>query len=103
MADQRKMLLALLGDDRLSDRERSAFEDMSSGLSLSPRSSLTKAQHEWVEKRFRQLELDTESLNLHSSGLVPEGRVHGVAQVKFPWEVEGGMARPLDPPGRRKK
>ncbi len=103
MADQRKMLLALLGDDRLNDKERAAFEDMSSGLSLAPKSKLSKAQYDWVERRFRQLELDTESMNLHSSGLVPEGRVHGVAKVTFPWENGGPMSRPLDPPGRKKR
>lgn len=104
MADQRQMLIALLGDDRLQDRERTAFEDMSSGLQLSPKASLTKAQFEWAERRFRELELDANvSLNLHSEGRAPEGRVHGVAPVVFPWEKGGPMLRPLDPPGRKKK
>lgn len=104
MADQRQMLIALLGDDRLQDSERTAFVDMSSGLELSPRAKLTKLQFDWVERRFRELELDAnESLNLHSEGRVPEGRVHGVPKVVFPWEKGGPMTRPLDPPGRKKK
>jgi hypothetical protein len=103
MADQRQMLIALLGDDRLQDKERTAFEDMSSGLELSPKAKLTKAQFDWVERRFRELELDAgESLNLHSEGRVPDGRIHGVAPVVFPWENGGPMSRPLGPPGRKK-
>jgi hypothetical protein len=104
MADQRQMLIALLGDDRLQDKERTAFEDMSSGLQLSPKARLSRAQLDWVERRFRDLELDANvSLNLHSEGRVPEGRIHGVPPVVFPWEREGGLKRPLDPPGRKKK
>lgn len=105
MADERKMLIALLGDDRLSDREREAFDDMSSALSLSPSRKLTKAQSDWVERRFRQLELDADVfMNLHSEGKVPEGRTHGVAPVRFPWQREDGTLNlPKDPPGRVKK
>lgn len=104
MADQRQMLITLLGDDRLQDKERTAFEDMSSGLQLSPTARLTKPQFDWVERRFRQLELDADvSLNLHSEGRVPDGRLHGVPPVIFPWEKEGGTKRPLAPPGRKKK
>ncbi len=104
MADERKMLVALLGDERLSDREREAFDDMSSRLSLSPKAALTKAQFEWVERRFRQLELDADvALNLHSEGKVPSGRTHGVPPVVFPWEKDGKRVLPLDPPGRPRK
>lgn len=105
MADEKKMLLALLADERLSDKERESFDDMSSALSLSPKRRLTKAQFEWVERRFRQLELDANvSLNLHSEGKVPDGRIHGVAPVRFPWQREDGtMNLPKDPPGRVRK
>lgn len=105
MAEERKMLLALLGDDRLSDREREAFDDMSSAMSLSPSRKLTKAQFDWVERRFRQLELDSDvALNLHSEGKVPEGRTHGVPPVRFPWQkADGSLDLPKDPPGRKKK
>ncbi len=101
MADQRQMLVTLLGDDRLQDKERTAFEDMSSGLQLSPTAKLTRAQFDRVERRFRELELDAnESLNLHSEGRVPSGRMHGVPPVVFPWEKDPG-SKPTKPPGRK--
>ncbi len=101
MADERKMLLALLQDERLTDTERTAFEDMSSNLTLRPSAKLSQKQFAWVDKRFQELELDVGSQNLHSSGLVPEGRTHGVPPVVFPWQ-DGRMARPLKPPSRKK-
>ncbi len=98
------MLIALLADDRLSDREREAFEDMSSRLQLSPRAVLTKAQAEWVERRHLQLGLPEEAANLFSSGLVPEGRTHGVPPVRFPWQNQDGTnSLPKEPPGRKKQ
>lgn len=101
MADQKQMLLALLGDDRLQDRERTAFEDMASQLELGKSARLSKAQFDWVERRFRELELDAGgSLNLHSEGRVPRGLMPGAKPVVFPWE-EGGAGRPLKPPGRK--
>jgi len=95
------MLIALLADDRLLDKERAAFEDMASRIELSPSTKLSKAQYEWAERRFRELELDAdESLNLHSEGRVPRGLMPGAKPVVFPWEREGAR-RPLKPPGRK--
>lgn len=102
MVDERKMLLALLGDERLTDTERTAFEDMSSSLTLRPSAKLTPKQFAWVDRRFQELELDVGSQNLYSSGLVPEGRTHGVKPVVFPWQ-DGRMAKPLRPPRPPKK
>lgn len=103
MADERSMLAALLADDRLEDKERTAFEDMSSFLNLSPKSKLKRAQYEWAERRFRELELDANvTLNLHSSGKVPEGRSPGIAKVTFPWQrPDGTYDLPKKPPHRR--
>jgi hypothetical protein len=97
MATDSQMLRMLLDDERLSDDERSSFEDMD--RQLSNKGSLTRKQHQWVESRYKQLGLDAQepSENLVSSGKVKKG---GKSDVTLPWEVPG-YVKPLKPPGRR--
>jgi len=102
VASERGMLLALLEDERLDAKERTAFEDMSNFLQLKPRAALSKKQADWVSRRFEQLDLTAPAENLHSAGLVPEGRTHGVPPVVFPWQ-DGRMEKPLKPPRRPRK
>lgn len=75
-----------LGDDTLSDRERSVFEDMSDRLDRGFISCLSKAQRAWVEDALRRIvPLD--------SKLVPVGR-----PVVTPAVL---LNLPKKPPGRK--
>jgi len=89
------MLKALLDTERLNDVERAAFTDMLGWLEDHEEARLTMKRREWVEGRFEALELDAEtgSQNLVSSGAVPRGREVAMAPVLH--------NRPLSPPGRR--
>lgn len=70
-----QILKALLADDRLNEVERKAFADMFERIDIGVRSGLTKPQREWADRRYKELELEDEagSVNLHSSGIVPQG------------------------------
>lgn len=97
MATDSQMLRMLLEDERLTDGERSSFEDMD--RQLSNKGALTRKQHQWVESRYKQLGLDAQepSENLSSSGKVKGG---GKSDVVLPWEAPG-YVKALKPPGRK--
>ena len=87
-----EMLQALLRDDRLTDKERGAFEGML--RTLSGGGKLSPAQRDWASDKFKKLELDTHvEGDLVSSGKVPRGK-----EIRLPFE---DMPRPLKPPGRK--
>lgn len=96
------MLRALLADERTSARpeEEDAFRDMLGRLG---QYGLSRPQRDWVEGRFRELELDAGegALNLHSAGLVPQGvperRAPGGGRLPLEFER---MPLPKRPPGR---
>lgn len=86
------MLQILLDDDRLTDKEKGAFEGML--RSLFNGGKLSVAQRDWAADRFKKLELDTAvEGDLVSSGKVPRGK-----EIRLPFE---DMPRPLKPPGRK--
>lgn len=90
------MLRVLMASGRLSDVEERAFSDMLEKLKNGRRGELYPDQRSWAEGRYKALELDAEepSLNLVSSGVVPET----MSRVKHDFEM---MPRPKAPPGRR--
>lgn len=86
------MLEALCNHEGLSDEESPAFLDMRrrarAGFPLS------KAQREWVERRYFVYELDAEE---PSENLVSSGAVRKTSSVVLPYEK---LYRPLRPPGK---
>ncbi len=98
MASEREMLENLLGDERVEGNERKAFQDMLDGLD--PGRKLSFKQHKWVQGRWERLDLGVgESMNLHSSGRVPDADPFNPNAVTLPWE-RPGYEKPLKPPGR---
>lgn len=91
------MLEALLGNEKLTDEERTAFGDMRRKIRLGYATILTKPQKEWVERRYLALELDADepSENLFSKGAVPKGNANG-PPLAFETQY-----KPLKPPGRK--
>lgn len=86
------MLQALIRDDRLTEKERGAFDGML--RSIASGTKLSSIQRDWFRDSYRKYELDANtSENLVSSGAVPRGK-----ETKFPFE---SMTRPLKPPGRK--
>jgi hypothetical protein len=68
---------------------------------------LSPSQLEWVERRFRDLELDADdgSANLWSSGKVPRGVADKTARQLETGKVKIGgkefaLSKPTRPPGR---
>jgi hypothetical protein len=101
MASEKEMLQALLADERLGDEEREAFQSMVSPLELSPKAKLSEKQRAWVVSRYEKLDLGAESsLNLHSSGKLPE-KPPGVKSTLLPWE-KPGYQKPLSPPVKKR-
>lgn len=93
-ASDRDMLEALLEDpDRLGPNEENAFLDMLDRLCRGQQIGLTPAQRDWVERRYKRLELDAEegAQNWVSSGKVEK------TNVVLPYE---NLPRPKGPPGR---
>ena len=102
MASEKEMLQALLADERLGDEEREAFQGMVSPLELSPRAKLSEKQRAWVVSRYEKLDLGAESsLNLHSSGKVPDKPANMKSTVLLPWE-KPGYQKALSPPVKKK-
>jgi hypothetical protein len=102
MASEKEMLKALLADERLNDEEREAFSSMISPLELSPRSKLTEKQRAWVVSRYEKLDLGAESsLNLHSSGKIPEKPAGMKSTTLLPWE-KPGYQKVLSPPVKKR-
>jgi hypothetical protein len=86
------VLAALLRDDRLTDKERGAFDGMLRNIRSGGK--LSVIQRDWAKDVFDRLELDAEvTANLVSSGMVPRGK-----EVHLPYE---DMPKPLKPPGRK--
>ena len=99
MAADSEMLEDLLEDQRVEGNERKAFRDMLDGLL--PGRMLTFKQRKWVQGRWERLELGVgESMNLHSSGRVPDADPSSPNAVTLPWE-RPGYSKPLKPPGRK--
>ncbi len=98
LSSDASMLDSLLKDERLDETEREAFEDMSGLVSRGVK--LSKKQKDWIERRWRGLELDAEegSANLYSSGKVDKT---GGDKVQLPWE-KPGYVKVLKPPSRQK-
>jgi hypothetical protein len=97
MASEIEMLDALLEDERVSEKEQKAFEDMKNYLAAYPKRKLSEKQRKWVESRFEGLDLGAaESLNLVSSGKVPK-ESYIKDSVTFPWE-KPEYKKPLKPP-----
>lgn len=71
----REMLMVLLEEDRLDERERSAFTDMFTKLDTGVYVSLTKPQAMYVDDFYKKFDLASKegSQNLWSSGKVPVG------------------------------
>ena len=92
------MLISLLDDDRLEERERDAFSDMLTKLQKGIIETLSIPQRQWVEDYYRKLEkVDEEgSLNLWSNKKVPIG-------IKTSEHHFESMARPEKPPGVKKE
>ena len=98
MASEQEMLEDLLDDERVEGNERKAFKNMLGRLG--PGRILSQKQRKWVQGRWERLDLGVgESLNLHSSGQVPDANPHSPNAVKFPWD-KPGYKKPLKPPGR---
>jgi len=97
MASEVEMIDALLEDERLSEKEKDAFEDMKKFLAANKHRKLSEKQRKWVESKFEQFDLGAgESLNLFSSGKVPK-KSYTKGSVTFPWE-KPGYKKPLKPP-----
>jgi hypothetical protein len=91
LSDQ-EMLQALLRDDKLTEKERGAFDGMLRTVSSGKK--LTDTQRNWARDVFVKLELDADvGGSLFSSGMVPRGK-----EIRLPFE---DMPRPLKPPGRK--
>lgn len=93
--NEEAMLMSLLKNkEKLTDRERSAFERMEHDLRTGRYTRLSTAQKDWVEGVYLRLELDAEEAeNLVSSGSVPLGRPVLTAEVL--------KNLPKAPPGRK--
>jgi hypothetical protein len=101
MATEKEMLTELIHDNRLSDDDQKAFQSMLEYLDSGGRKRLSRKQHEWVAEKHKRLELTVESsLNLHSSGKVPDGVPKGKTLTTLPWE-QPGYNKPLRPPGKK--
>lgn len=90
------ILSALVADDRLTERERPAFENMQENITSGRYDTLTGPQRDWAERRYLELHLDADeaSANLHSNKLVPQGIPNPNARH---YEK---LDRPMKPPGR---
>lgn len=88
-------LEVLLTDDRLPEKERTAFQNMLDLLNGGKIRYLSADQRKWVDDYYKRYEKDAEegSLNLHSRKLVPQG----IVMPKRHYET---MDRPTKPPGR---
>ena len=97
MANEAEMIIALLGDERLSEKEQKAFKDMEDFLAANKHRKLSNKQYKWIEAKFEQLDLGSgESLNLFSTGQVPKGS-YTKSSVTLPWE-KPGYKKLLKPP-----
>lgn len=101
MTDELQMLNALLGDDRITEEDREAFEGMKKRLVRDSKNRLTRPQRQWAEDVYKRLELDAGegSKNLFSSGKV-KADPKAKGGVVFPWE-KPDYVKPLKPPGRK--
>jgi hypothetical protein len=98
MVSDQDMLEDLLDDERVEGSERKAFQSMLDDLR--PGGFLSRKQRKWVQGRWERLELGVGgSLNLHSSGQVPDADPTSPNAVTFPWE-KSNYQKPLKPPGR---
>jgi hypothetical protein len=100
MINEMEMLdLLLEEEDRLSGKEKDAFEDMRKFLEANKHRKLSEKQHKWVESKFEQLN-DTKPVN-SIGGSEPLKRSYKAPLSKepvvFPWE-KPGYQKPLKPP-----
>ena len=96
--DDAGMLAELLEDERLAEKERKAFTDMS--YQVETGRALTEKQRKWVASRWEKLGHGVAPAeNLFSSGKVAPADPNSPNAVTFPWEKPG--YKMPKPPGRK--